>query len=635
VSGVCGIVNLDGAPVEAKVLRKMAEAAAHRGPDAIRYWSNGAAGLANLALNITPESMREQQPLVDLRGDLVLTADARVDNRDELIRTLTAKGYLQDSDPTDAEIILASYRCWGEACPIHIIGDFAFVIWDATRKRLFAAREPQGTRALYYRLESRRVLFATEVKQILAAPNVPARIFEPAVGTFLSLIDPLPEWTYYQGINQLPPGHALTVDSGKHRVWRYWDIDPDFRIEYRDENQYAEHFVEIFKEAVRCRLRSAKPVGIFLSGGLDSGSVASTAGWLLQRGVAADHPEFRAYSWAFEEFPQSDERHISDRIVHHYGLPVTYIPADSAWPLKDYPSHGPDQDDPYLPFYRVLADRTLEKARAEGMGWMLTGGLGDMMVGSAIFDYLDQLWEGHWLRLWGELRAHGQLWGVRRRTLVTSYMAQPLEDYLWSQGRASWLRHALHRVLRRRQPYPEWIQPQFARRIDLADLAYQNMPQAPVTGFARYKRYHAAFSSGSTQDLIGWERSNARFGLGDADPFSDRRLVSFVLAMPQRMLTRGGELKLLLRQSMRGIMPEEARRAARKILPTPLFEAGLKRHAQATVADLVAEPRAEIRGYIDSRTLADHLASYRRGEHDQRYFMFTLALEMWLRKYWS
>jgi asparagine synthase (glutamine-hydrolysing) len=536
MSGICGIVNFDGAQVELEDLQKMARAAAHRGPDGIHYWRNGPVGLVNLALNITPESLRERQPLVGSRGELVLTADARVDNRDELIRTLTAKGFLQDKSPTDADVILAAYQCWGETCPAQIVGDFAFVIWDTTRRRLFAAREPLGMRALYYRLEPHRVLFATEIKQILAVPGVPARIFEPAVGAFLAGHGGPPEWTLYEGILQLPPAHALTVDASGHNVRRYWEIEPDYRIEYTDEDQYAEHFAEIFKEAVRCRLRTTKPVGIFLSGGMDSGSVAATAGWLLRQGGMESHPGFRAYCWAFEDFPHSDERHISDGIVDHYDLPVAYIPADTAWPLKDYPRHGPDRDDPYLPYFRVLADRTLERARADGVGSMFTGGLGDIMIGGAIFDYLDQLRQGHLQTVWDDLLAHGRLWSRKRRRVVRDFMWEPLLDSLLPPGEAGWLGRALHRP----QPYPEWVRSDFARRVDLEGVVRRSMPQSPVNGFARSRRYQMVFWPASTRVLVAWEISNAHFGLGDADPFSDRRLARFVLAIPQRIINRAG-----------------------------------------------------------------------------------------------
>src|SRR5215212_5986209 len=157
MSGICGVIHLDGAPVEPEILKEMAKAAAHRGPDGIRYWTDDNAALAHLALNITPESLREQQPLVSCGNDLVLTADARIDNRGELIRALGAKGYLPEAEPTDGELILAAYRCWGEECPARLVGDFAFAIWDARRKRLFAARDALGgMRAFYYRSESRR-----------------------------------------------------------------------------------------------------------------------------------------------------------------------------------------------------------------------------------------------------------------------------------------------------------------------------------------------------------------------------------------------------------------------------------------------------------------------------------------------
>ncbi|MDQ3661536.1 MAG: asparagine synthase-related protein, partial [Actinomycetota bacterium] len=205
-------------------------------------------------------------------------ADARIDNREELVRTLWGGSHLPDEPPTDAELILEAYRRWGEECPARLIGDFAFAIWDARRGRLFAARDPMAMRALYYRVEPRRVLFGTEVKQILAVPGVPARIFEPAVGAYLAGPFGHMEWTFYEGISQLAPAHALVVDASGQRTWRYWDIDPDFRIEYPTEEEYVEHFLEVFLEAVRCRLRSTKPVGIFLSGGMDSGSIASAAG---------------------------------------------------------------------------------------------------------------------------------------------------------------------------------------------------------------------------------------------------------------------------------------------------------------------------------------------------------------------
>src|ERR671911_296439 len=179
MSGICGMVNLDGAPIEPAALKKMARAAVHRGPDGIRYHTEGAVGLAHLALNITPESAREHQPLVSERGDLVLVADARIDNREELARILWGGGHLPDEPPTDAEIILEAYRRWGEGCPARLIGDFAFAIWDARRGRLFAARDAMAMRALYYRVEPRRGLVWGGGEQEMGCAAGAARDFRP------------------------------------------------------------------------------------------------------------------------------------------------------------------------------------------------------------------------------------------------------------------------------------------------------------------------------------------------------------------------------------------------------------------------------------------------------------------------
>ena len=191
---------------------------------------------------------------------------------------------------TDVELSLEAYRAGGVECAERLVGDFAFVVWDGARERLFGARDAMGMRSLVYRAEAGRTLFATEVKQILAVPGVPARIYEPAVGVYLSGPHMPPEWTFYEGIDRLGPAHALVVEGGEKRVWRYWDVDPGKRIRYRREEEYAEHFLEVFREAVRARLRSVHPVGLLLSGGVDSGSVAAVAGTLLKSGEAECPP---------------------------------------------------------------------------------------------------------------------------------------------------------------------------------------------------------------------------------------------------------------------------------------------------------------------------------------------------------
>jgi asparagine synthase (glutamine-hydrolysing) len=635
MSGICGIVDFSGGPADAETVSLMAEAAAHRGPDGIRCRVRGNVGFANLALNLTPESERETQPLRDTSADLVLTADARVDNRRELIDALTAKGLLREAHPTDAELILAAYRCWGVDCPAQLIGDFAFAIWDGVRRRLFAARDPMAMRSFYYRAEPRRFLFGTEIPQILAVPGTPRRIFEPQVAAYLAGSFGRLESTFYEGISELPPAHALLVDEAGHRTWRYWDIDPDLQIRYADEQQYAEHFRELFTEAVRCRIRSIKPVGILLSGGLDSGSIASTAGWLMQRGEGSC-PAFRAYCFAFHDLPECDERHISDGIVRHYNLPKTDVPVVD--PLADYPDHGPDPDEPSILPHQASVDRAMAIARSDGVGLLLSGFRGDLAMGMNIYDYAGLLFSGRWKVLLEELQKHSEGENISFRRAVKKYLFGPWRQVLWPPARAPRLRRAALGMFRKFRPapslFPPWVRPEFSTAY-LDEIGWRETPSQHVKGFSRRERYRYLFSAQVMRAAVLSERKQARFGLGCADPWSDRRIASFAAAVPQRVLNTTGEEKRLTRLAMRGIMPEEARLAARKIYPGALYSRALRQSAHDTLLGLFTSSRASALGYFDDDALRTHYEIIRRGGKEHPCFWWTLTLEMWLRLYWS
>jgi asparagine synthase (glutamine-hydrolysing) len=637
MSGICGIANFDGAPVKPEVLENMAQAAAHRGPDGIRHHTEGGIGFAHLALNITPESLHEKQPLQSREGDLLLTADARIDNREELIPTLRARKHLREDAPTDADLILGAYRCWGEECPARLIGDFAFAVWDKRRRRLFAARDAMAMRAFYYRVESRRIVFGTEVKQILAAPEVEACIFEPAVGAYLAgCFGPL-EWSFYEGISQLAPAHALIVDEGGHRSWRYWDIDPEHRIEYSTEEEYVEHFLEIFEEAVRCRLRSVKPIGILLSGGMDSGSIASMAGSILRRDGSGDWPDFHAYSYAYETLPQCDERHISGIIADHYGFPVTDVPADEAWPLKDYPAHAPDRDEPFIGGFHAVYEHALEIASSEGMGLVLSGDRGGTMVGDRVADHLGLLRTGQLRTLWEELRTHASLQDRPLSSMVARQLLKPFLLGRWPRG-VGWALEKRQKLrgVEAPPPYPDWVRPEFARRVGLAEIVRQNEdPPFDANDMARQMRHDLIFMYMNMRGMVWSERTQARFGLGFADPWSDRRLASFVLAAPQWTIQRVREPKRIARQAMRGVMPEEVRRQVVNINPGPMFELAIKEWGQETVRTLIKGSQAAARGYLDEDVFLRRYESFRRGEKQTHGFWWTLTLEMWLRRYWT
>jgi asparagine synthase (glutamine-hydrolysing) len=636
VSGLCGIVSFDGSSVDPAIIQRMLEAARHRGPDGVSCWTRWNAALGHLRLDLNHGSGSESWPCTNPSGEIVLTASARLDNHSDLERRLSVNKTGSGSCVSDAEWILAAYETWGRECPRHLVGDYAFAIWDARRRGLFAARDPMGFRALYYRHEPGRLLLSSEVKQILAVHDVASGLDERAVAVHLAMGNQHPEWTFFEGIHQLPPGHALWCDRRGIHVWRFWDAAPERCIEYRSEDEYAEHFREIFVESVRARLRCRKPVGVWLSGGLDSGSVASTAGWLANESPSGSIPQIHTYSWIFETLLQCDERHISDLIAAHYRMPARYISAEAHAPFQKLASLVTDADEPLVQVYSPLLHRALRSAKDDGVGLILTGFRGDALLARGRLDTADLLVRGRWGELWRALRAAKSRTGRSMSSLMTTRVLRPLAASLArSNPLGAAMVDTFHPSREHQTPYPSWVRRELAKRVDLEETIRTRVPRPPLRGPARRDRYFNIFHPLYFRAAVEQERHNASFGIGYADPWSDRRLAEFVLAVPQHVLSSTGEQKRLTRVAMRGIMPENARQSARKIVPTPLFQRVIRRDAEAPIAELIRAPKLAERGWVDAARLRAYYEAYLAGGPEDPRFWFTLTAEMWLRRHWS
>jgi asparagine synthase (glutamine-hydrolysing) len=633
MSGICAVIHWRDHDADPSTIHAMTSAAAHRGPDGIHTWTNGPAHLAHLAHHITPEDHHTHQPLAS--GPLTLIADARIDNRDELIPTLTATGHLHPH-PTDADIILAAHHHWGHHAPTHLTGDYAYAIWDTTTHTLTAARDPMAMRPLYYRAEPHRLLLATEITQILAAPNVTPTLNERMVASYLTgAFGPL-DATFYEGIDQLEPGHTLTATRTAHHTTRHWTIDPHHRIRHPTEHDYAHHFRHLFTRAVKDRLRTTTTPGILLSGGMDSGSIASTAGHLHHHDPTL--PTLHTYSWAFESLPECDERHVSDLIARHYALATTYVSADDAPPLAHYPDHGPHRDEPYIGVYQPLIERSLELARSDGVRAMFSGDRGDLMIGAFVLSYPHLIRTGRWPELLAEVRSQAALTATPLAKVVANDVIATTLRRAWRTLRTRGVRGRSGSTDAQGLPPPApWLRPEFLERVDIDDIAIRSVPTAPEgLGYVRSERYRLIFTMMHARGMVWSDRTAARFGQAFLDPWSDRRLASFVLAIPQQALDRPGRLdKRLVRAAMEGIMPESARTAASKVVPSPLFARALREQAVDTVRSLISDSQAAARGFVDEDALRAHYDDVRRGAPDHPGLWWTLTLEMWLRRYWS
>lgn len=630
MSGICALVSLDGSPPGSDIERMVA-AALHRAPDGNRQWRDSSAALAHLVSLLTPADSVDKQP--NERGGLVLVADARIDNREELVPSLVRAGYLAGAgeEIADSDVILAAHRYWGTGAPERLIGDFAYVLWDRLRGRVVAARDVLGMRPLYFRFEGgRRALFASELKQLLSASNVPCEVDERAVAATLAGPYLPAAATVYAGIQQLPPGHFLTADADGMRVRPYWAPDPGVLLDL-DLDDVVTTFRERLTRAVADRLRTTRPVGLFLSGGMDSGSIASVAGSLRQQ---AHHrsAELRTYSWAFTSVPGADERDVSDLIVDHYGLPAIAVPGDEAWPLAGYPEYGPDRDDPYTWVYQALHERTIARCAEDGVGLVLLGDRGDELVGDWIYDELGLLRAGKISAAVADLRL---AWRWHDKRFIGAMRRELIRPALMNSAprlAEAWVDHQA----RTSKLWPPWVPDAFAQRVDLGDLIRDARRLPNFDGFARSARYQRLSSAQFARIAVLRERTTAKHGIGFADPFADRRLVELVLALPQWQVQRRGRPKHLLHRAVRGVMPELARRQARKNVPAGLFDLGFRERATGIVDGLLTDSRAGAAGWLDEAAARERYQRYVQTGRDTGHdFWWPIVVEWWLRRWWE
>jgi asparagine synthase (glutamine-hydrolysing) len=588
MSGISAIFNLDGKPVDRELLRRISDVVSDRGPDGSGLFVDGPIGLGHRMLRTTPESLGEEQPLADETGDLVVTLDGRIDNRDELKAAAQAKGVSLRTG-TDSELLLRAYQLWGDDCASRIIGDFAFVIWDRRCRRLLAARDPLGIRPFYYYADAKTFRCGSELRQILEDSAIRREPNEGMVAEYLSAYIVNTEETLYKGIFRLPPCHLLTIEAGKSpRTKRYWDIDPASDSGCRSDEQYAERFLELFKEAVRCRLRARGPIGSDLSGGLDSSSVVVMAHALYRSGEASNLG-FETFSQMFPPGP-SDEAGYIDDVVRMWNVKANRIrvpPAEACAYLEtvrrslDFPSYP-----------NAVGNNALRAlARSKEMRVNLTGHGGDDRVGRSMRHYADLLRQGQLARFIQQARWEASKIGAR------AALGRAL-----SSGVAPLLPVALRRAVRsvrewNKEFFP-WIDPQLARRVNLIDRlqATPALPSFPT--FAQQDVYKEAFHGTNVHALEMEERSDAWFGLEARHPFQDRRIVEFSVQMPELQRWRENQQKFVLRQAMRGLLPESVRQRGSKGDFTNSFHEAFSRLGGETLFDQLS---IEQLGWIDGK----------------------------------
>lgn len=518
---VCGLWR-PGAPEEG--LADMLGALPAQAWAADGEWSDGTVALG--CRQRAPADQSSCPPLADAESGLAVTASARLDGRGELCDALGVSRS-ERAQLTDADLILRAWRRWGQACPEHLLGDYAFAVWDARREILFCVRDHIGAKPFYYARMPDGFAFASEVGAVLAAPDVDCGFDAAVVHKWLSppTYADFSERTFYRAIRRLLPGHSLTVDRNGARVERWWRPEEAPAVAPASDEECAEAFLALYAQAVRDCLRAPGPSGAHLSGGLDSSSIAVLAARELRRqGRAPPH----LFSW----HPPPGGRHKA----------LEYALIESVCRQEDLaPVWCPLSGEDVVAFLRndvtlgqqVMAvmqeSVVLRRAAHLGVEVILSGWGGD---DAASFNgrgyYQDLLIRGRLVRLWREASARSS----RPLAYILAYVALRLV-----LPRAS---HLISHVRRVRQ-WPRHVPP-------VPRMRYTSVR---ATQLALLLQGHIG------RRAEGWAEAGARAGVQYRYPLLDRRLLRFALGLPPDMYRRGPWSRWIMRQALRSVLPGE------------------------------------------------------------------------------
>jgi asparagine synthase (glutamine-hydrolysing) len=549
VSGIAAIIRFDGGPVEPGFIEKMTGSMFYRGPDGLSHWIEGPAALGQCMMRTTQESLEETQPLLNEDKSVALVMDGVLDNWEELRSELLAGGARLRSR-ADAELVLRAYEVWGKECLAHLDGDFAVIFWNRCRREAFCARDRMGNKPFYYHWDGRRLIVASDLRPILAVPGVPqvtnkGMLAELLAGEWLSRDE-----TIWRGVMRLVAAHHMVVDDKGPHIERYWSPPLDKTNRYRRDEEYFEHYREIFADCVRRTSRSHLPLAYEVSGGLDSSAVFCMAEHLRKAG-RLPAPVIKGYTLAFEEEGDDNEISYMRAVRDHLGVPI-HESAPTTRPLAWFKERAlEEQDFPGFPNAAMFAGMR-EAMIAAGCRVVLNGEGGDEWLGGSRLYYADDLAGREWRALHRSYRADVARYGLREPSywflryglfqVLPVSVKNAARKLVWlSRSRLCnggyWLSGEMLQILEQRRSPIAQNKRDHPERVGQRSLSIRlNNP------FGAYVKERC-------------ERSGAGFGLEIRAPMHRRAYVEWAFATPEHMRLRGGVNKYVHVRAMANLLP--------------------------------------------------------------------------------
>jgi asparagine synthase (glutamine-hydrolysing) len=574
MSGIVGILHLDRTPVDGNLLSVLTASLVYRGPDQQRTWLDGHVGFGHTLLKTTDEFEHETQPFT-LDGFSWIVADARIDARQKLIAELQARGEDVRAGVTDVELVLRAYRVWGEDCVAHLIGDFAFAVWDARARRLLCARDQLGVKPFYFAHVGQALVFSNSLDCIRRHPAVSDSLNDQAIADFLLFeLNQNPSTTTLADIQRLPPAHRAIWDDRGVAVQRYWTMPIDEPVFFAKDEDYLEGFTDVVRTAISDRLRTSN-VSVLMSGGLDSTSLAAFASELARARGASDG--VHAFTLVLNGL-DGDEGYYAHLTAAHLRIPI------STWDLSERlvdpgweraairipePVANPTQLTSHLAQYRALAAYSRVSFYGEGPDNAL------------MFE-----WQPYLAYLLRTRRPARLLWDVGRHAAL--HRRVPLLPTLPRMWRAWRERRTWD------EPFPSWFEPTFESRLKLRERWESHRHGGH--GSSAHPIRPASYAG---LNNVLWE---ALFRSFDAEvtstplefrhPYVDLRVLRYCLALPAVPWCRR---KFIVRQAMRGRLPGPVLKRNK----TPLNGDPLWHHARRFGLP-PHDPTPQLAAYVDA-----------------------------------
>ncbi|MDR2038246.1 MAG: hypothetical protein LBQ60_10005 [Bacteroidales bacterium] len=556
MSHIFGYISLKNQPLRDGLSDDMMQSLSSWSPDKSSVHINPDGFLGCLLMHTTKESLSEILPYQDQESKLIITADARIDNRPELSPILDLKN---DASNADSIYILKAYQKWGSDCCRYLSGDYAFAIWNCAERELFCARDHIGARGFFYYFNTGKFIFATEPKGIIASGDIPHVLSDDWIADILIGVTPEKNASPFAQVMKLPPAHYLKVTPDKLTLEQYWELDISREIHYKREQDYYDELRALFEESISSCVRSAFPVGAELSGGLDSSGIAAFANQALRQ----QNKSLSTYSHVLPEwakgktYPFDDERIFIESLGLYANIDQQhFITAEDKGILDEFQLCNQRFDYPTGYPFPVFCDALYEKAHQEGVRVLLSGFPGDELVTSLGGRLENDFLRHHqyrylWSLIYGKVHRDIFKTGYAFTLKMISHYAPGF--YRMIKGvpgkSVNWRENSFNCHVATNE---------YADRMHLRDRLF-NRTTYPVSWGVRELERARITEAFVCHRLEQCAAHAAYYHIEYRNPLADKRLLEYVLALPIHLRVKNGYHRYPFRMAIAGVVPEDIR----------------------------------------------------------------------------